>query len=164
MKIADQNAKRTPSIKLKPIQLVSSDTQREHRINVCRNQESLLSSPSSSTFLSPPTTLSFLSNCHSTFVTPQPNPVQRADKTLEERARRILGPYITIRENDPPIPTLQAPNFEKDKKQLDNMKSCLKTIEMSQQAADHLCQLHKREINCREALNFFLKRTQQLCI
>ncbi|CAF1194119.1 unnamed protein product [Rotaria sordida] len=111
MKIADQIAKRTPSITLKPIQLVSSDTQREHRINVCRNQESLLSSPSSSTFLSPPTTLSFLSNCHSIFVTPQPNPVQRADKTLEERARRILDPCITIHENDPPIPTLEAPNF-----------------------------------------------------
>ncbi|CAF4276851.1 unnamed protein product, partial [Rotaria sordida] len=120
--------------------------------------ESLLSSPSCSTFLSPSTTLSFLSNCHSTFVTPQPNPVQRADKTLEERARRILGSCITIHENNPPISTLQAPNFEKDKKQLlDNMKSCLKTIEMSQQAADHLCQLHKREIDCREALNFFFK-------
>ncbi|CAF4306096.1 unnamed protein product, partial [Rotaria sordida] len=111
MKIADQIAKRTPGITLKPIQLVSSDTQREHRINVCRNQESLLSSSSSSTFLSPPTTLSFLSNCHSTFVTPQPNLVQRADETMEERARRILGPCIAIHENDPPISALQVPNF-----------------------------------------------------
>ncbi len=154
MKLADGIAKRLRNIALKPIQLFSSDTQPEHQINVCSNQESLLSSS--------PTTLSFLSNFHSTFITPQPSPLQQADETLEERARRILGTRIAIHENSQSIPTLKPSNcvssdvdvnsrnnyiihYEKDKKQLtDNVKSSLKTMEMARHFADHLCQLYSK--------------------
>ncbi|CAF0829176.1 unnamed protein product [Adineta steineri] len=176
MKIADRIAKRIRNIALKPIQAISSDNQYEHRISIHNNQKRLLSSSTSPTFLSPTTTLSFLSNCDSRCTTPQPSsPIQQANETLEERAKRILGSRVVIHKTVPPIPTLQPSNFlnssadvnssnnyliryEKDKKQLiDNVTSCLKTMEVVRQAADHLCQIHKHGIDCREAVNSFFK-------
>jgi len=164
MKIADRIAKRFHNITLKPIQHFSSDNQNEQQISICSNQERLLSLSSASPlpFLTPPTNLSFFPNCHSIFIPSQPSPAQRADETLEERARRILGSRIESHQNGASIPTLQPTNFvssgadvnlnnsyitryEKDKKQLiDNVKSCLKTMEMARQTADHLCQLHSK--------------------
>ncbi|CAF3915536.1 unnamed protein product [Adineta steineri] len=130
MKIADRIAKRIRNITLKPIQAISSDIQYEHRISIHNNRKSLLSSSTSPTFFSPPITLSFLSNSNSQCTTRQSSsPVQQANETLEERAKRILGSQLVTHETVPPIPTLQPPNF------LDS----------------------KRGIDCREALNSFFK-------
>ncbi|CAF1463633.1 unnamed protein product [Adineta steineri] len=150
MKIAGRIAKRIRNIALKPIQAISSDNQYEHRINIHNNRKRLLSSSTSPTFSSPTTTLSFLSNCDSPCTTPQrSSPIQQANETLEERAKRILGSRLVIHKTVPPIPTRQPSNFlnsgadvnssnnyliryEKDKKQLiDNVTSCLKTMEIA---------------------------------
>ena len=129
---------------------------------LCRNQESVLSSPECSIFLSPPVTLSFISNNRHSFITPQTNSARRADETLEERARRILGPCLANNENVQLMSTLQQINFassngdansendriiqyERNKKELiDDVKSCLTTMDMARQAADHLCQLYSK--------------------
>lgn len=174
MKAADRIAKRLPNITLKPIQISLPDSQRSHRINVCRNQASRLSNSSSSSiqvfsspipFLSPPYFLSFLPNSNlGSITTPQLSPIERGNETLEERARRILGSHVEIDQNDEPIPTLQPPNFihsgadinsnnnhinqyEKDKKQLfDNLQSCLTAMEITRRASDHLYQLHSKTL------------------
>jgi len=107
---ADRISRHLRNVTLKPFQSRSaSEAQRKNRISKCSQQESLASPsiPSSSTpipFLSPPTTLTFLSDC-------QPSSLRCADETLEERAMRILGSRIPTGQSVVPTPTLQASNL-----------------------------------------------------
>jgi hypothetical protein len=114
---ADRISKHLRNVKLKPFQPRStSKVQRENRMSICSHQESLasssiLSTSASISFLSPPTTLTFLHDGHSASIASEPSSLQRADETLEERAMRILGPCIPTRQSVEPTPTLQALNL-----------------------------------------------------
>ena len=158
VKIADRSVKRLRNVTLKPVQCFSSDIQHEDQSGSSNG----IHKPSSSStpFRTPPTTLSFLRHCSSTFVASQ-SPV-RTNETLEERARRILGPRLPSQRNDGSIPTRPSAKFvgsydqidlntnyvstnQKDKiRIMDSVQSCLKTMKLVQQAADRICELHSK--------------------
>ncbi|CAF1590778.1 unnamed protein product [Rotaria magnacalcarata] len=176
MEYADRACKRLRDLTLKPFQLSSFKTQHEHQIGTCSHQEALTPSSSSSIpSLSPPTTLTFLSDFPPSSITCQPGSLRRPNETLEERAMRVLGPIIASRESVVSTPTLQSINLVssssdvnivksyvtlniKNKKQLvDHIQSCLSAIKTAQRAADELYQLHRRRLDYCMALNYLIK-------
>lgn len=172
MKLADRISKRLPNVVLKSYRSCLFKAQCKPRLNKQSEKKFISSSSSplpsippspslsSISFSSPPVTLTFLRNCHSTSITPQRSPVRRSNETLEERAMRILGSSIAARQCDSIMPSLEPPNFEnhypdvsliesdsarnlKGKEQLiDNVQSCLNAMKTARQASDELCQLH----------------------
>ncbi|CAF5058454.1 unnamed protein product [Rotaria magnacalcarata] len=144
MEYADRACKRLRDLTLKPFQLSSFKTQHEHQIGTCSHQEALTPSSSSSIpSLSPPTTLTFLSDFPPSSITCQPGSLRRPNETLEERAMRVLGPIIASRESVVSTPTLQSINLNK-KQLVDHIQSCLSAIKTAQRAADELYQLHSK--------------------
>ncbi|CAM4830100.1 unnamed protein product [Rotaria magnacalcarata] len=158
MEYADRACKRLRDLTLKPFQLSSFKTQHEHQIGTCSHQEALTPSSSSSSIpsLSPPTTLTFLSDFPPSSITCQPGSLRRPNETLEERAMRVLGPIIASRESVVSTPTLQSINLNK-KQLVDHIQSCLSAMKTAQRAADGLYQLHRHRLDYCMALNYLIK-------
>ncbi|CAF2251696.1 unnamed protein product, partial [Rotaria magnacalcarata] len=127
-------------------------------IGTCSHQEALTPSSSSSSIpsLSPPTTLTFLSDFPPSSITCQPGSLRRPNETLEERAMRVLGQIIASRESVVSTPTLQPINLNK-KQLIDHIHSCLSAMKTAQRAADEFYQLHRRRLDYCMALNYLIK-------
>ncbi|CAF1324980.1 unnamed protein product [Adineta steineri] len=153
---AERVSKRLHNITLKPFQ--SRSVNKDH------------SSTSHTSFLSPPTTLSFLPDNESSSMTARSESLRRANETLEERAMRILGPRILKHQSVTITPTVinlgsdvnviknpSTSNIKNKEQLIDNIQSCLQAIRTARGVADEVCQLYRRGSDCRTVLKHFFQ-------
>ncbi|CAF4158803.1 unnamed protein product [Adineta steineri] len=153
---AERVSKRLHNITLKPFQ--SRSVNKDH------------SSTSHASFLSPPTTLSFLPDNQSSFITTRSESLRRVNETLEERAMRILGPRIlkdqsvtitpTVIYSDSDISVIKSPttsNINNKEQLITNIQSCLRAMETARGVADEVCQLYRRGSDSRIVLKHFFQ-------
>ena len=113
---ADRITKHLRNVTLKPFQSHNvCDAQCENQMKITKHQESLVlssvsSSSSPTSFLSLPTTLSFLDDCPSACIASEFSSLRHANETLEERVSRIVGSRILAHPNVVPTSILPASN------------------------------------------------------
>mgnify|MGYP000277126254 CR=1 FL=1 len=169
IKFADRACKRLHNVTLKPFRSRSSaKAQCEHQFKVYNNEKSFASSsiPSSSSLpmhcLAPPRRLTFLSDNNSSFNTKQSDSLTYPDKTLQERAMRVLGPCIESKRSKISLSSFHLLNLihhasiielvgrdeisnRNEKQQLiDNVKLCLNIMKAARKAANNLSQLYSK--------------------
>ena len=168
-KTADRCAKRLFNVTLKPIQSLPSDTQCVNQLDLCSFQQNLLQSApkSAAPFSSPTAPVSFLPYFESTLIASGASPT-RVGETLEERAARILGSCVAAQRDVASHPFVEsmssvglhhrvnptANNMAvcgKDRRRvIDEVRSCLTTMQLAHQASDRVYELHSRvcETSC----------------
>ena len=162
-KTADRCAKRLFNVTLKPIQSLPSDTQCVNQLDLCSHQQnSLQPAPKpAAPFSSPTAPVSFLPYFESTLIASRASPT-RFGETLEERAARILGSCVAAQRDVALHPFVEpmssvglhhrvnptANNMAvcgKDRRRvIDNVRSCLTTMQLAHQASDRVYELHSR--------------------
>ena len=166
---ADRIWKRFRNVTLKPFQTRSMTKAQCKRSIIKHIYKGTLASSSSSAiqssssdapFLSPPMTLTFLSDCQSSSISFQKDSLQCSNETLEERAIRILGPRIKACSDTVSIPTAQPPNIKHcisernhghngvtlniKEKLSSNMQSSLTAMELARKAANEVRRLYSK--------------------